>query len=65
MAENKLILTSKKAKTDATTVISARISMSLAKKIEDIAEKTDRNKSEIIQMLLAFAVENVEFTQED
>ncbi|MBO4694805.1 MAG: ribbon-helix-helix protein, CopG family [Clostridia bacterium] len=54
----KLIITPKKYKAESTTIISARVSMELMEKIEDIAKKTNRNRNEIIQILLDFAVDN-------
>ena len=64
MEEKKLILTPKKYKTDTTTIISARISTELMKKIITIAEKTNRNRNEMIQILLDYAVSNVEIKED-
>lgn len=64
MEEKKLILTPKKYKTDTTTIISARISTELMKKIIAIAEKTNRNRNEMIQILLDYAVSNVEIKED-
>lgn len=58
MEEKKLILSTKKFKADSTTIISARVSTELMRKIEDLAKKTNRNRNEMIQILLAYAVEN-------
>jgi len=59
MEEKKLILTPKKFKTDSTTIISARVSTELMKKIENLAKKTNRNRNEMVQILLDYAVDNV------
>lgn len=57
--DKKLIIEPKKFKTDQTTVVSSRISLQLMRKIEDLAKKTNRNRNELIQILLDFAIENV------
>ena len=59
MEEKKLILTPKKFKTESTTLIAARVSTELMKKIENLAKKTNRNRNEIVQILLDYAVDNV------
>lgn len=59
MEEKKLILTPKKIKTGSTTIISARVSTELMKKIENLAKKTTRNRNEMVQILLDYAVDNV------
>ena len=64
MEEKKLILTPKNYKTETTTIISARISTELMKKIITIAEKTNRNRNEMIQILLDYAVSNVEIKED-
>jgi len=65
MEEKKLILVPKKFKADATTIVSARISTDLMKKIETLAKKTNRNRNEMIQILLDYAVENTLIQDED
>ncbi len=58
MEDSKLILTPKEFKTDATTILSARVSTDLLKKIESLASKTNRNRNEMVQILLAYAVDH-------
>ncbi len=65
MEEKKLILVPKKFKTDATTIVSARISTELMKKIENLAQKTNRNRNEMINILLDFAVDNTIVQDDD
>ena len=59
-----LNISSKKYKGD-TSVISARIPTALVKKIDDIAEKTGRNRNEVILLCLEFAIENVSVVGEE
>ncbi len=59
MTEKRLIIASKKYRGD-TSVVSARISNDLIKKLDEIAEKTGRTRNEIIQMCLEFSVDNIE-----
>lgn len=56
--EKKLILVPKKFKADTTTILSARVSTELMKKIEILAKKTNRNRNEMVQILLDYAVNN-------
>jgi Ribbon-helix-helix protein, copG family. len=58
MEEKKLVIVPKKFKTDTTTIISARVSVDLMRKIETLAKKTNRNRNEMIQILLDYAVDN-------
>ena len=58
--EKKLVIVPKQFKSDTTTIVSARISTELNGKISDLAKKTNRNRNEIIQILLSYAVEHVE-----
>ncbi len=59
MEEKKLIIRPKKFKTDTTTILSARVSTELMHRIEDLAKKTNRNRNEMVQILLDYAVDNV------
>lgn len=59
METKKLSIKSKKYKGD-TSVISARISNKMIDQIDEISEKTGRNRNEIISLCLEFALENVE-----
>lgn len=65
MEDKKLVLSTKKFKEDSTTIISARVPTELLKKIENLAKKTNRNRNEIVQILLSFAVENTVIKEED
>ncbi len=56
--DKKLILVPKKFKTNETTIVSARISIDLMKKIDLLAKKANMNRNEIIQILLNYAVDN-------
>ena len=58
-SEKKCVITAKKYKGD-TCVVSARLNSELVKKLDQIAEKTGRNRNDIITLLLEFAVDNVE-----
>ncbi len=56
--DKKLILVPKKFKTNETTIVSARISIDLMKKIDLLAKKANMNRNEIIQILLNYAADN-------
>lgn len=59
MSEKKLKISAKKYFGD-TAVISARLPNDLIKKIDEICESTGRNRNEVMQLCLEFAVENIE-----
>ena len=59
MSEKKLKISAKKYTGDS-AVISARLPNDLIKEIDEICEKTGRNRNEILQMCLEFSVENIE-----
>ncbi len=59
MAEDKLIITAKKYVGES-AVVSARLPVDLIKRLEDICNATGRNKNEVIQMCIEFAVERIE-----
>ena len=65
MENKKLVLSTKKFKADSTTIVPARVSTELIKKIETLAKKTNRNRNEMIQILLAYAVDNTVIEEED
>ena len=65
MEEKKLVLSAKKFKSDSTTIISARIPTDLVKRIEELAKKTNRNRNEIVQILLTYAVDNAVVEEEE
>lgn len=45
-------------------IISTRLSTELVKEIDQIAEKTGRSRSEVIQIFLEYAVDNLEIKEE-
>lgn len=59
LADKKLIISAKKYVGD-TAVVSARLPSDLIKRIDEICEVTGRNRNEVIQMCLEFAVDNIE-----
>lgn len=59
MAEDKLIITVKKYVGES-AVVSARLPVDLIKRLDDICDVTGRNKNEVIQMCIEFAVERIE-----
>lgn len=65
MKKEKLVITSKKFNDNSTSIISARVPTELMKQIETLAKKTNRNRNEIIQILLNFAIENAEIKNND
>lgn len=65
MGEKKLVLSTKKFKADSTTIISARVPTELIKKIEDLAKRTNRNRNEMVQILLSYAVDNAVVEEEE
>lgn len=59
MADNKLIISSKKFRGDS-SVVSVRLPNDMIEKLDAIAEQTGRTRNEIIQKCLAFSIENIE-----
>ncbi len=59
MADDKLIITAKKYVGES-AVVSARLPVDLIKRLDDICNVTNRNKNEVIQMCIEFAVEHIE-----
>ena len=57
--EKKLVISAKKYTGDS-AVVSARLPIELIKKLDDICNKTRRNRNEVIQMCLEFSVDNIE-----
>lgn len=64
MNDKKLIIHQKKFKGE-TAVISARLPNDMIKSLDEIAAKTGRNRNEIIQMCLEFAVGNLEIEENE
>lgn len=58
MDDKKFVIRPKKYKGE-TSVVSARLPIELIKTLERIAEKTGRNRNEIITLCLEFAVDNL------
>lgn len=56
--EKKLEIEFKKYRGES-TVVSSRLPLEVVKNIDNIAEKTGRNRNEIILMCLEFALENI------
>jgi len=59
VSDKKLVISAKKY-TGESAVVSARIPLDLIRRIDDICDLTKRNKNEVIQMCLEFAVEHIE-----
>ncbi len=59
MSEDKLKITTKKYVGES-AVVSARLPVDLIKRLDDICDVTRRNKNEIIQMCIEFAVDRIE-----
>ena len=64
MTEEKFIITPKSYRID-TTIVSARIPTDLVEKIEKLAKESNRNRNEMIQMLLTYAVDRAEVRHEE
>lgn len=59
MAGKKLVIPPKRYKGE-TSVISARLPNDMIRALDRIAEKTGRNRNEIIMLCLEFAIDNLE-----
>lgn len=55
--KEKLVVSRKKFKNE-TTIVSARIPSDIVSKIDELGKKANRNRNEMIQILLAYAVDN-------
>lgn len=60
----KLVIESKKFGGSETMVVSARLPIEVISKIDEVAKKTNRNRNEVIQMCLDFALENLEIKKD-
>lgn len=58
MDEKKLIISPKKYKGE-TSVVSTRLPVEMIKNLDSIAEKTGRNRNEIIMLCLEYAIDNL------
>ncbi len=65
MEGKKLVIRPKKFTSDTTTILSARVSIELMHRIENLAKKTNRNRNEMVQILLDYAVDNVIVKSDD
>ena len=58
MDEKKLIISPRKYKGE-TSVVSSRLPVEMIKNLDSIAEKTGRNRNEIIMLCLEYAIDNL------
>lgn len=58
MDEKKLIISPRKYKGE-TSVVSTRLPVEMIKNLDNIAEKTGRNRNEIIMLCLEYAIDNL------
>lgn len=63
MSEKKLEIISKKYRGETSTV-TARLSVELIDRIDEISKQTGRTRNEIIQRCIEFAVDNIIITEE-
>lgn len=63
MVEKKLEIMTKKYRGETSTV-TARLSVELIERLDEIAEKTGRTRNEIIQRCVEYAVDNIKITEE-
>ena len=63
MAE-KLTITAKKYKGETST-ITTRLPLELIAKIDDAVKKTGRNRNDIVQKFIEYAVDNLEIPEEE
>ena len=63
MSEKKLKILTKKYRGETATV-TARLSVELIERLDEIVEKTGRTRNEIIQRCVEYAVDNIKITEE-
>ena len=63
MADKKLEISMKKYRGE-TAIVTARLSVELVNRIDEIVKQTGRTRSEIIQRCIEFGVDNIEITEE-
>jgi len=63
MSEKKLEIMTKKYRGETATV-TARLSVELIERLDEIVEKTGRTRNEIIQRCVEYAVDNIKITEE-
>ena len=61
----KLVIESKKFGGSDTMGVSARLPVEVITKIDEVAKKTNRNRNEVIQLCLDFALQNLEIKGSD
>ena len=64
-AEQKLIISKKLKGEDGHKVFSVRIKDETVEKLEHIAKRTNRSRNDLINMLLEFAMDNCEITDDE
>jgi len=64
---NKFIVRPKQydIKEDKSVTMTIRIEKTLQKSYDDLASKSNRSRNELISMALQFAIENLEFIEDD
>ena len=63
MSEKKLEIVTKKYRGETATV-TARLSVELIERLDEIVEKTGRTRNEIIQRCVEYGVDNIKITEE-
>ena len=63
MSEKKLEIVTKKYRGE-TAAVTARLSVELIERLDEIVEKTGRTRNEIIQRCVEYAVDNIKITEE-
>lgn len=58
MAKEKLIIPAKKYRGE-TSVVSARLPLDMIRELDRIVDRTGRNRNEVIQMCLEYALDNL------
>ena len=63
MSEKKMEIVTNKYRGETATV-TARLSVELIERLDEIVEKTGRTRNEIIQRCVEYAVDNIKITEE-
>ncbi len=63
MSKDRLVISSRKYSGD-TSVISSRLPSDMIKQLDRIAEKTKRNRNEIVTLCLEYALENLTISEQ-
>ena len=64
MESNKLLISPRKYKGE-TSVVSARLPVDMIRALDQIAERTGRNRNEIIMTCLEYAIDNISISSSD